>query len=287
MIFGNLQCDVAAMEGDSSLFEADALLRRIQVLDELEVVLAEAGAEDVALGEASVFASATALRARLEKANRAIYQAVRREMQRSETQALLRWIDVCRDDVPLPGLGYDVLDELIAGVLQMHEPGSVPAALEPEQVFYQPTPVRHVLDLIQLSGLTANDVLVDLGSGLGQVCMLVSILTGARAHGFEVEGVYVASARACARELGLERVSFGQKDAREADLSSGTFFYLYTPFSGSMLRAVLDRLRQEGATRSIRIGTLGPCTQAVAEEPWLRAHGSVTVDRVAVFSSVA
>ena len=40
--------------------------------------------------------------------------------------------------------------------------------------------------------------------------------------------------------LKLERVTFIQQDARAADFSGGTVFYLYTPFTGSILRSVLD-----------------------------------------------
>jgi hypothetical protein len=65
----------------------------------------------------------------------------------------------------------------------------------------------------------------------------------------------------------------------------GTVFYLYTPFRGSILKAVLTRLRRESAARTIRVGTLGPCTEAVAREPWLRATTPATADRVAVFIS--
>jgi hypothetical protein len=52
-------------------------------------------------------------------------------------------------------------------------------------------------------------------------------------------------------------------------LSSGTVFYLYTPFRGVILRTVLDRLRAEANTRAIRVCTFGPCTPTIAAESWL------------------
>jgi hypothetical protein len=83
--------------------------------------------------------------------------------------------------------------------------------------------------------------------------------------------------------LNLGRVTFVQGDVREADLSAGTVFYLYTPFEGAMLREVLDMLQAEAARREIRICTLGPCTAAVAQERWLQAAGSWEIHRPAVF----
>jgi len=64
-------------------------------------------------------------------------------------------------------------------------------------------------------------------------------------------------------------------------------FYLYTPFTGDMLRHMLDRLHDEARRRSIRVATLGPCTPAVASEPWLRAASEPDAGRVTLFRSVA
>jgi len=96
----------------------------------------------------------------------------------------------------------------------------------------------------------------------------------------------VDSARRAAQALRVDRASFLAQDARDADVSHGTVFYLYTPFTGDMLRHVLDRLRGEACRRSFRIATLGPCTPAVAGEPWLRAVSEPSTDRVTLFRSV-
>jgi hypothetical protein len=81
-------------------------------------------------------------------------------------------------------------------------------------------------------------------------------------------------------------VTFVRQDARTTDLSVGTVFYLYTPFIGSILRTVLDSLRQQAASRQIRICTFGPCTPTIAEEQWLEATGALDVNRIAVFRSL-
>jgi predicted RNA methylase len=151
-------------------------------------------------------------------------------------------------------------------------------------VFYQPTPARHIFAL--MAAISANEVLVDLGSGLGHVPLLVSACTGARCIGIELDPGRVASSRQCAEKLNLDRVSFLEQDAREADLSAGAIFYLYTPFTGSILRTVLNSLRNEAAARPIKVCTFGPCTRTVANEPWLQAKKTPPeTDRIEVFLS--
>ena len=268
----DLQELITQMETDSFLFAPDQVRRRIDALDELDAHLGGDGPDE----------RVRVLRARIETANSELYESVRREIRRGgRADALLRLLSDAGD--PAPGLSYDYMDELVSGVLQLREPdrGDVPPGHE--MVFYQPTPVRHILQMIRVSGLGADDVLVDLGSGLGHVALLAAMLTGCVSCGIEVESAYVGCARECAASLGLGRVRFVQEDARIADFSAGTVFHLYTPFTGTLLANVLERLRNESASRPIRICTLGPCTSVVAEAPWLVASGQTDVGQIALF----
>ena len=290
MATGDLKRLIAQLKADLTLFEPDHLRKRIEALDELDAYFGDTAS---AAHEVEVLASARAIQTRLEAANAAIYQAIRSEVQRgggSRQQGplpdtFLRWIEICgkRKETSPRGLGYDCLDELISGVFQLREPVGAPVQPGPEEVFYQPTPVRHILRLIKVSGLSEADFLVDLGSGLGHVPLLTSILTGARSLGIESDAAYVASARECADSLGLGRVTFVQQDARDADLGAGTVFYLYTPFTGTLLQTMLGRLRDESAMRAIRVCTFGPCTLVAARETWLTACETPATDRVACF----
>ena len=235
---------------------------------------------------------ARAIYARLEALNCELYESIRNEVQRgTRPEMLLRWVhsSATNEDVagPVSGMGYDYLDELISGVLQFEEPNEATIQRESEKVFYQPTPARHILDLIGQTALTEADVLIDLGSGLGHVPLMVSICTPARSTGIEVEATYVERARQCAQKLNLNRVTFIHQDVREADLSTGTVFYLYTPFTGSIQSHVLALLRHEAETRRIRICTYGPCTLLVAEESWLERTGEAETNRIALFRSRA
>lgn len=287
-----LQRLVMQLEDEPSLVEPSQLRRRLEALDRLDTYFpdgpqAACGAESI---EAGLYHRARALCARLEAVNRKLYESIRGEIQRgSRPDALLPWVHTSRDGEdaggPANGVGYDYLDELISGVLQIEEPDTRDISSDPEKVFYQPTPARHIFRLIGLTTLAAGDVLVDLGSGLGHVAILVVICTDARSVGIELEAAYVERARQCAQRLNLTKATFLQEDARAADLSAGTVFYLYTPFRGSILGAVLDRLRREAVTRRIRICSYGPCTSVIAQEPWLEAATAPEEHRIALFRS--
>jgi hypothetical protein len=270
---------VEELEQDRSLDEPDRLRRRIEALDLLEGYLLDP------TSGAGIHQRARSLYTRLEAANFELYRDIRRRIQRGAgADTLLPWAP---ESGLAHGQAYDYLDELIIGVLEFEEPGSGIAPLGAEMVFYQPTPARHIFELFCLTALTERDVLVDLGSGLGHVALLASICTRARSIGIELEPAYIDCARQSAQGLNLNNVTFIEQDARTADLSVGTVFYLYTPFTGTILRAVLDSLRREAATRQIRICTFGPCTPTIAEEEWLESLGPLDTDRVAVFRSNA
>jgi tRNA G46 methylase TrmB len=287
-----LQRIVEQFDDETLLLDPNQLRQRLELLDSLDAEFPDAPQPeaDAVATTAELYRRARAMYTRLEAVNCELYAAIRSEIQRGRTDTLMRWAEVKEASEQVRGMGYDYLDELLSGVFQFEEPAAEALCggtvhREPEMVFYQPTPARHIVHLIGLAALSASDVLVDLGSGLGHVPLLASACTGARSIGIELEPAYVARARLCAKRLNLDNVRFLQQDAREADLSLGTVFYLYTPFTGSILSRVLDRLRREAAARPIRVCTYGPCMPVVAAEPWLEAASEPASDRITLFRS--
>jgi hypothetical protein len=281
-----------------SLLEADAFLdlpgqlrKRLIALDDLDAGFGGFRCEDsTRCRYACLHQRAKALRARLEAANAELFQSVRSDIVRgAQPRALLPWLEDSGSDSeptrPLPGLGFDYRDELVSGVLQLPEPSEPNLQPSAEMVPYQPTPARHILHLIKTAMVAEDDVFVDLGSGLGHVPLLVSMITGAQSLGIEMQRSYVASARECAQSLQLSRVQFIAQDARDADLSRGTVFYLYSPFKGSILADVLGALRKESMHRRIRICSLGPCTHRVSDETWLKTSELCDTGSITVFES--
>ena len=102
---------------------------------------------------------------------------------------------------------------------------------------YLPCPVDALLRLIAHAPVGAADVFVDVGSGLGRAAALVHLLTGAPAIGVEVQPAHVAASRALAMRLRLRSASFLSGDAAEIvpQLTAGSVFFLYCPFSGDRL----------------------------------------------------
>jgi hypothetical protein len=188
-----------------------------------------------------------------------------------------------------PHLGHDALDALVDGILQLEPyPHYMPAS-NPDMIPYQPTPARAVLELMDKVNLRPADVVYDLGSGMGRVVIAAHLISGARAKGVEFNPDLHRYASGCAQNLGLTRVEFINADAQTIDYSDGTVFFMYAPFTGALMQAVLDRLRQTAQQHPIRICALGPCTSMIVDQKWLssEAEDVYDVNSIIVFSSRA
>ena len=191
------------------------------------------------------------------------------------------------DKAPREEAGYDNLDIFINGLFSFQDVPEQTKPLEPDMIYYQKTPARIVFELVEQSQFRKEDVFVDLGSGLGQVAILVHLLTGISAKGVEFEPAFYNYAQDCAAELNLSHVTFINADARKADYSEGTVFFMFTPFRGGILQEVLALLRKESLQRKIKIITYGPCTTEVALQSWLEAAtpGDNNIYKLNFFSS--
>lgn len=233
---------------------------------------------------------AESLKGLLENINDELFQGLREKIR---TGTALRNIlrqyapDHTVENSPYAGEGYDLLDAFLDGLFFPGSLLSETRPLEPEMVSHQKTPARVVVELVKRAHFKPADVFYDLGSGLGQVSLLVNLLGGVTVKGVEYEPSYCDYAARCAADLGLSGVTFLNADVRDANLSDGTVFFLYTPFTGKMLAAVLEKLRGEAERRPIRIFTYGPCTFEVSRQGWLRAESADPGDphRLGMFAS--
>lgn len=102
------------------------------------------------------------------------------------------------------------------------------AALHDAEILYLPTPHHAVEAMLRLAGVTAKDVVYDLGSGDGRIPIAAARTHGARAVGIELDARLVERARCNAREAGVEqRVEFRQQDLFKADLRAATVVTLF------------------------------------------------------------
>jgi hypothetical protein len=184
--------------------------------------------------------------------------------------------------------GYDNLDTLVNGLLLSEAAPEDPGQREPEMFFYQPTPARVILELVDRANFGPADVFYDIGSGLGQVAIMSNLLCGVQARGVEIEQAYCGYAKNCANGLKLSGVRFCNQDARDTDYSDGTVFFMYTPCEGRTLDQVLERLRDTSGQDRIRLYTYGPCTPQVARQSWLERldQNNKQVNRLASFKTL-
>jgi SAM-dependent methyltransferase len=252
-----------SIERDASLCEEKQFARRIETIDFIEWMPQSSRAEKI--------------KSVLEKIDSHLFHKLR-TMITSEGLTGATFKNLIKEYVGFVAAdndheersGYDTLDVFINRLFFF---GAIPQPtkdLGPEMVYYQKTPARIVFDMVESAYFTREDVFIDIGSGMGQVAFLVHLLTGIAAKGIEFEPAFCDYARYCAAELHLSRVTFINADARQADYSDGTTFFMYTPFRGTILREVLSILRKESLRRSIKIITYGPCTAEVAGQDWLK-----------------
>lgn len=105
---------------------------------------------------------------------------------------------------------------------------AVPDQSRAPDVYFASTRQAVADAMLALAGVTADDVVYDLGSGDGRIVILAAQKYGARGVGIEIEPRLVALARDLAREGGVDdRVSFVEGDLFTADISPATVVTLY------------------------------------------------------------
>jgi hypothetical protein len=295
----DIEADLRVIEQNATLVLETNFVERVNalevlawhVLERIENVQYEHGyREDLA----RLYQRATHLWQRLDGVNVQLFRRLRGQIVADDDTAttLHQWFKTYAG-YPMPEnrrdpLGYDCLDVFVDGLLNMDSAPEESKDLESGMIGYQATPARVILDLIKQAHLGADDVFYDVGSGLGRVVLLTGLLSGAQAKGIEFEPAYCTYAQQRAQSLHLSRVSFVNVDARQADYADGTVFFLYTPCTGRMFQAVLDKLHDEARLRPITIATYGPCTERVAQQPWIQPRGCQTGQEhtVVFFTSV-
>jgi SAM-dependent methyltransferase len=97
--------------------------------------------------------------------------------------------------------------------------------------------------MLELAGVTEDDVVYDLGSGDGRIPITAARDYGARGVGIEIKPRLVEKARQNAKKAGVSsRVSFREGDLFEADISEATVVTLYLlPSVNAKLRPKLFR----------------------------------------------
>ena len=116
------------------------------------------------------------------------------------------------------------------------------APVRTPDIFFNPT--RHAIAdaMLQLAGVTARDVVYDLGSGDGRIPIIAAQKYGARGIGIEIDPRLVTQSWGNANDAQVaNRVMFKVGDLFEADLSEATVVTLY--LSPSIMKRMIPVLR--------------------------------------------
>ena len=154
------------------------------------------------------------------------------------------------------------------------QPGAAGAAGQPGESLapYVPTPYDVVNRMLELAGVTRDDVVYDLGCGDGRIVITAAERFGARGVGIDYDPERIAEANANAARRGVQDlVTFIQQDAMEADVSEATVVTLYLLSSSNRrLRPILTRQLRPGArivSHAFRMGDWRPdVTQEFEDE---------------------
>jgi hypothetical protein len=264
---------------NSSLYQEEGFEQRIEAVDFIEFHMIDR-LEELLQKTAyphelmQLKSRAEKIKSELEEIDISLFQKLRADIRSGAYTAatfkslISKYVDFNLGDNS-EKIGYDNLDILINGLSPFQTIPEQTKELDPEMVYYQKTPARIIFELAKRVPFKENDVFFDLGSGMGQVAILVNLLTGINVKGVEFEPAFCNYARSCAADLNLPHVTFINADARKADYTEGTVFFMFTPFRGQIMEEVLAVLRKEALKRRIRIITYGPCTAQVALQNWL------------------
>lgn len=103
---------------------------------------------------------------------------------------------------------------------------------------FVPTPYVVIEEMLRLANVTAQDVVMDLGSGDGRVLITAAKKFGARGTGVDLDDDLVAESIEAAAAAGVaDRVQFLQQDLFKTDISQATVITMY------LLPGVMMRLR--------------------------------------------
>ena len=110
----------------------------------------------------------------------------------------------------------------LAAIVSAQRPARTP------DIFFVPTWQPVVYQMLELAGVTKDDVVYDLGSGDGRIVVLAAQKYGARGVGIELDPRLVEISRQVARDAQVaDRVRFVEGDLFAADISEATVVTLY------------------------------------------------------------
>ena len=177
-------------------------------------------------------------------------------------------------------------DELWDRYLGVHTFGYHPGSGGPGErewyMHYIPSSYSDVFAVLDRAGVGPDDVVTDLGCGLGRVAFAAGHRGAARVEGVDLVASLIDAARAnlAGSRLKHRDIRFHARNALDHDLGMTTLLYLFHPFGPEILGEVMEKARADrrsaGARRPLRIAYVNPVGEPVLNETgWLRPVGDM------------
>lgn len=145
----------------------------------------------------------------------------------------------------------------------------------PDAVMYQPVDYPLLEAYLAPLAIGADDVVCDIGCGMGRILCLCSLRGVRRCVGIELGPRLAERARLNAASLRASHapIEVRTEDATQADYSDATVIIMFNPFGAETMRATLARIEAswKANPRPIRMLYINPAHEDVlAESAWLR-----------------
>jgi len=167
-----------------------------------------------------------------------------------------------------------------------HHPGTGGPGEREWYMHYIPSPYRDIFDALAAAGLREDDVVTDLGCGLGRVVFAASHRGARRAEGVELVPALARGAEENRRHSRLRDrdIAFFEGNALDHDLSATTLIYMFHSFGHQIMAEMLDKARHDrrkvSASAPLRIAYVNPvCDNVIGSSGWFRRVGELPARR--------
>lgn len=145
--------------------------------------------------------------------------------------------------------GFDVT--VLAPEQLQQVDGNEVASAHTDDFGYESPDYANLRRIINFVDPKPDDVVYDLGAGMGRVVCLFARRKVKRCVGLELYPSLCEIAERNAQMLRgrVSPIEIRQGDVAQADLADGTIYFLFNPFGAATLQSVLDRVNEAGQTQ--------------------------------------
>ena len=135
----------------------------------------------------------------------------------------------------------------------------------------------NVLEAINQLNPSADDILIEVGCGLGINAIFIGLTTELSIEGFDINPDWIDLANQIASDIGREDISFFVQDACSATYEDTTIFLIFSPFNDpTLIEKMLEEIELCAEQRAITIlASYDDLINVLDEVPWVKSVGNI------------